>query len=261
MPSIYIRAKNKEGNWRYSRIKLGKGYKTSHLKPPFFIRPVRDGKQIWKALEATTFLGAAAEAERLDVDVKIVRADDPNRITIAAAVDRFIAHATATKKRKTVIGYKLNLAQFSESSYKQGLKYLDQITGEVIRNFRDFLMQKKYDARTQENRVITVLSLLKKNKIQTDFSIKDDLPSYEEEIAVPYPEDQLKKLFAAMVETETVNEKEYSGKGFGERIRYQFFLGTGCRDKEVTFAAWDDIDFEKKTYHVRGKSGTAFTPK
>src|SRR2546426_3407326 len=38
-----------------------------------------------------------------------------------------------------------------------------------------------------------------------------------------------------------------------EGIRYKFFLGTGCRDREVTFAAWNDIDFGKKTYHVRRK--------
>jgi len=46
-----------------------------------------------------------------------------------------------------------------------------------------------------------------------------------------------------------------------EKIRYKFFLGTACRDKEVTFAAWLDIDFEKKTYHVRGKSDVGFSPK
>src|SRR2546426_12836068 len=46
-----------------------------------------------------------------------------------------------------------------------------------------------------------------------------------------------------------------------EEIRYKFFLGTGCRDKEVTFAAWSDIDFDKKTYHVRRKEDVHFTPK
>ena len=46
-----------------------------------------------------------------------------------------------------------------------------------------------------------------------------------------------------------------------ERIRYKFFLGSGCRDKEVTFAAWSDIDFDKKTYHVRRKEDVHFTPK
>jgi hypothetical protein len=42
-----------------------------------------------------------------------------------------------------------------------------------------------------------------------------------------------------------------------EQIRYKFFLGSGCRDKEVTFAAWNGIDFDKKTYHVRRKMFTS----
>ena len=46
-----------------------------------------------------------------------------------------------------------------------------------------------------------------------------------------------------------------------EKIRHKFFLGTACRDKEVTFAAWSDIDFEKKTYHVRSKNDVGFSPK
>jgi integrase/recombinase XerD len=62
----------------------------------------------------------------------------------------------------------------------------------------------------------------------------------------PY-RDELAKLFAAM-------DAE-------EQIRYKFFLGSGCRDKEVTFAAWNDIDFDKKTYCVRRKEDVGFTPK
>ena len=46
-----------------------------------------------------------------------------------------------------------------------------------------------------------------------------------------------------------------------ETMRYKFFLGTGCRDKEVTFAAWADIDFDKKAYHIRRKEDVHFTPK
>jgi integrase len=46
-----------------------------------------------------------------------------------------------------------------------------------------------------------------------------------------------------------------------KRTLNEFFLGSGCRDKEVTFAAWNDIDFDKKTYHVRRKEDVGFTPK
>ncbi len=73
------------------------------------------------------------------------------------------------------------------------------------------------------------------------------MPTVEEEVAVPYTDEDLERLFAAMTPEES--------------IRYKFFLGTGCRDKEVTFASWQDIDWTKSTYHVRKKEDVGFTPK
>ena len=73
------------------------------------------------------------------------------------------------------------------------------------------------------------------------------MPVVETEAAVPCSEDEMKKLFREM-------DKE-------EAIRYKFFLGTACRDKEVTYAAWAGINFDKKTYTVRGKPDEGFTVK
>lgn len=87
--------------------------------------------------------------------------------------------------------------------------------GDTIRHFRDWLHNKGYDPRTQHNRVLTVLSLLKENKIQTGFSLMRDLPTYEEDPPVPFSEQDLKKLFAVMDDEDTA--------------RYKFFLGTGHR--------------------------------
>jgi integrase len=251
--SIYTRGKNEQGKWRYMRVETGRGKKTSHVQPPFFVRPFRNGKQVWHALGAQTFEAAITEATTVGVGLEAQAqgltvaelANNPNRVTLAKAVEKFVKNAEASKKRKTVNGYKLNLGQFVDSA--NGIKFLDQVKGDTIREFRDFLHDDGYDVRTQHNRIITILSLLKKNGIKTDFSMKDDLAPFQEEIATPYTEEQLKRLFAKMDEE--------------EKIRYKFFLGTGCRDKEVTFAAWDDIDFEKRTYHVRAKIDAGFSPK
>jgi len=114
-----------------------------------------------------------------------------------------------------------------------------------LTDFRDFLAGKSYEARTQHNRLMTALSLLKKNKIKTEFSLTADLPEFEEEPAVPYEPSELKKLFAAMKPEEVV--------------RYKFFLGTACREKEVTYAAWQDIDFARGIYHIRRKPDVGFS--
>src|ERR1700692_3196210 len=73
------------------------------------------------------------------------------------------------------------------------------------------------------------------------------MPIVEEEAAVPFSEKELKTLFGAMTEEETV--------------AYNFFLGSGCREKEVAYAAWGDIDFDRKTYHVSKKEDVGFTLK
>ena len=54
------------------------------------------------------------------------------------------------------------------------------------------------------------------------------------------------KLFEAMTEEEWE--------------RYAFFLSTGCREQEVMYATWDDIDFVGKTYKVEGKDDVDFAP-
>jgi len=249
--SIYVRLKNPAGKWRYVHVKTGRGRQIGDYKPPFYVRPTRDGKQTWHALGAETFRDAAAEAEKIHTGLEaqskgltVTELEDSNRISIKKAVEKFLAQATATKKRKTVLGYRLNLTNFLESTKA---KFLDEVDGDTVREFRDFLTSKGFDVRTVHNRIITVLSLLKKNKIKTDFAIKDDLAKFEDEICTAYGEEYLQKLFAAM-------DPE-------EEIRYKFFLGSGCRDKEVTFAAWDDINFEEKTYHVRPKRDVGFSPK
>ena len=242
MSSLYVREK-REGRWRYKRISTGKGKKTGHIQGPFYARPFFQGKQVWKTLLATTFEEAQEEANQLTVALEaqakgltiaeLENTRNIGRISLKSAVEKFISQAQSTKKNKTVLGYRLNLNQFVASTK---IKFLDEVSKDTLCEFRDFLLRKGYGARTQHNRIITVLSLLNDNKIETDFSLRKDLPTFQEEIAAAYTIEELKKLFDAM-------DAE-------EKIRYNFFLGTGCRDQEVTYASWPDIDFEKKTYQT-----------
>lgn len=38
-----------------------------------------------------------------------------------------------------------------------------------------------------------------------------------------------------------------------ERLTFQFFLGTGCREREVAFATWKDVDLTTGTFTVKAK--------
>ena len=252
--SLYIREKTPEGTWRYRRIKEGRGVKTGDLTGPFFTRPFIGGKQIWKTLAAQTFGEAKEEAEQLSMalDAKakgltVAEAEaltNANRIPIRTAVDTYLEQKSG-KAKKTVAQYRLTLNEFNEALGGK-VRFLDEITENVLRSYKKFMIARGYAGKTIDTRLNIVFFLLKKNGIAARIP-RDEMPVVEEEVAVPYTDEELRKLFDEMDEEET--------------IRYKFFLGTGCRDKEVTFAAWGDIDFEKKTYHIRRKEDVNFTPK
>jgi integrase len=42
---------------------------------------------------------------------------------------------------------------------------------------------------------------------------------------------------------------------------FEFFLGSGCRESEVSHACWEDVNFEAKTYTVRDHLEIRFVPK
>ncbi|MGH9725397.1 MAG: tyrosine-type recombinase/integrase, partial [Candidatus Acidiferrales bacterium] len=253
-PSLYIRAKNQQGNWRYARVKEGRGVRTGDLKPPFYARPFFEGKQVWKTLSADNFTEAKQEAEQLAVALdaqargltvaEVESLSSANRIPIKTAIETYLEQKIG-KAKKTVAQYRLTFNEFLEA-LRGKVRFLDEINENVLRSYKRHLVNKGHAGKTIGTRLNIVFFLLKKNGIKARIP-RDEMPVVEKEIAVPYTDEEVKKLFAHM------NEEE--------RARYKFFLGTGCRDKEVTYAAWNDIDFDKKTYHVRRKEDVGFTPK
>jgi integrase len=166
-------------------------------------------------------------------------------VPVKTAVETYISQKQS-KSPRTVLQYTNTLNQFLDTLRLTGVKFLDQITEDILRQHKNRLETEGYAGKTIDTRLNVVYFMLKKNAVTARLP-KDEMPVVEEEAAVPYSEDELQKLFAAMDEESL--------------IRYKFFLGTGCRDKEVTFAAWNDIDFTKREYHIRRKEDVGFTPK
>ncbi len=249
MGSIYVRGKNAAGQWSYSRAKSGKGQRTDMLRPPFYFRRSVDGKQTWMRLDVESFDAAKREADRVDetVEAQVKLAADnraANRIPIISAVTTYLDQKSG-KAAKTLAQYRLTLNEFI-AALDGKIQFLDEITEEILRSYQKFMVSKGHAAKTCDTRLNIVFFLLKKNGITARVP-RDEMPVVEEETAVPYTETELKNLFAAM------NDEE--------KLRYRFFLGSGCREREVSYAAWNDIDFDKKTYHVRRKEDDGFTPK
>lgn len=253
---VYIRRKEPGKGWRYRPVpKVG--------RPPQSDGPVkyhvrfRDaaGKYVWsqpydtveEARKAAAGLELNAKAVALGLTIEEYKdRANSNRTTIKAAIEHFVSERKKTKKKTTAAEYERNLKQF-ENALDKKVRFLDEITKDVLCDFRDFLAKNGYEPRTLFNRLMLVLMLLKANGIKTGFSLAKDLPEYEEEAAIPYEPEELQKLFAAMTEEELV--------------RYKFFHGTACREQEVMYAAWQDIDFARGLYHIRSKPDVGFTPK
>jgi integrase len=253
---VYIRRKEVGKGWRYRAVpKVGRPPQTD-ASVKYHVR-YRDaaGKYVWsqpydtleEARKASAGLELNAKAAALGLTIKeYENRANLNRTTIKAAIEQFVSDAKKTKKKTTAAEYERNLKQF-ENSLDKKIRFLDEVTKKTLGDFRDFLAADGYEPRTLHNRLLLVLMLLKANGIKTGFSLVKDLPEYEEEPAVPYEGDELKKLFAVM-----------DGE---EKMRYKFFLGTACREQEVMYASWQDIDFTRGLYHIRSKHDVGFTPK
>jgi integrase/recombinase XerD len=254
MQTIYNRIKTEHG-WRYERVEEGRGMRTGHLQPPFYVRYTSAKKQSWQRLLAKTFAEAKQEAEQLDAvadarakGLTVAEAEklsNANRITVKSAVDVYLAQK-ASKAPKTVLQYKRTLTEFLAALALSKVRFLDEINEAVLRKYKAFMEGEKYAGKTIDTRLNITYFLLKKNGVTARLP-RDEMPTVEEEAAVPYTDEEIEKLFAAMDDE--------------SRIRYKFFLATGCRDKEATFAAWKDIDFAKREFHIRRKEDVGFTPK
>lgn len=76
---------------------------------------------------------------------------------------------------------------------------------------------------------------------------RKDAPDYTETEVETYSAEELGQLFGAC--------------SAAERLVFQFFLGTGCREREVMFATWKDVDLTAGTFTVKAKPAMGFKPK
>ncbi len=248
MAKVYRREKDEAGQWKYVRVNLGAGRRAA-AAPPYYLRYMEDGRrklsQPYPTFEAVreAYLAFQKRAQLPK------QRDAAERISIRDAVDVYLEQK-ANKRPRTVRAYHQYLNQFAELC---GVHYLDEISVEIMRAYKVAL--EKLPQRggriglapaTIDTRVNIVNFMLKKNKIEARVPA-DEMPTVAAEKANPFTEQEIKKLLAAM-------DSE-------DKLLYSFFLGTGCRDQEVRFAAWKDIDFEKETFRVTRKPDAGFVPK
>ena len=251
MAAIYRRERVEGAGWRYVRVNVGPGRRGAE-KPPYYLRFTVAGKRKWSdpfptlkdAQDAADALPDVIEAQSKNLTLdELEESRNASRLLIRTAVETYLEQKKS-KAPRTVVAYRFVLNQFMSSIGK--VRFMDEITPDVLRGFKRTMEAEGFAGKTIDTRLNILYFLLKKNGVTARLP-KDEMPTIEDEPAVPFSEEELEKLLAAM------NEEE--------KIRYKFFLGTAARDREVTFAAWNDINFEKKTFTVRSKPDVGFTVK
>jgi integrase len=275
MRAIYAREKDPSGNWSNYFNVLAHGRRNGHLRGPFKINiQVTVGgkkKAKWETLRdangvpASDVETAKKLADKYDKiqdaiasGVDIPETNDGS-MKVEAAVEQYL-RLKRNKRPKTVAQYKTALVG-SELQRSRGL--LNFIPGnmtvkqlatpEMLDQVLEGFEKQGYDKKTIHTRMGVVFSLLKMESVSKQTGVM--FPSKMVSIAKPVAsrprayEDEIDSLWSKMDDD--------------EHLIFTFFLVTGCREQEVTYATWDDVDLENKIYRVTGdgKEDVDFVPK
>lgn len=255
--SIYIREQKVSTStgksyWGFEPVRLGKGRKPA--SGAFYVRHMTDrGKQQWLPA-GQTYTEAAALREKLlatkmanKSGLTVEQAEDlenVGRVTVKEAAADFLK-AKQHKAKRTLAAYRLALDGFA-ASLPARMRFVDEVTEDTVRHFVDKLTAAGFSPKTVKNRVLIVSFLLKRvgSKVKTRWA---ELPTIEKQPVRAFSQDELRTLFEA-----------FSPE---QHAVFSFFLGTGCREQEVSHAEWSDLDFPHRIFTVQAKPEWGFTPK
>jgi integrase len=253
--TVYCRQKIAGTGWRYRPLTVGRRPEAAK-SGPYFIRARNGaGKYQWvkhdteqAAAKAAKVAPVARQAQELGLTVDdLTNEANANRISIKAAVESYLQDRRFGRPR-SIAAYENAFDQLL-ANLPKGVRFIDQLaTSRVLNSYVELLREQGYSNKTLSNRMGLIFSLLKANSVEKPSKLIK-LPKVQRTRTKAYNSDELSKLFAAMT------PEEY--------LRYLFFVRTGCREQEVQYATWKDVDLKGLRFTVsgEGKSDVAFLPK
>lgn len=189
------------------------------------------------------------------------------RVRIADAVKTYMADLDASvrtkeKSKATWRAYKNAVEDFRDHC---GVEYLDQVSGAVLKAHKLWLFEniekrvrgKVHNTVAKRFRYLNAffnvqgIQMVKSRsprKGDTGLMEYGDFPREEKKDNVDkYSEDEVN----AMLEVSDVDETDF----------IQLFLRTGCRDEEVAYMKWSDVDWKRKQIVVSEKTEYDWRPK
>lgn len=256
MAAVYARFQN-NGVWKYQKI--GRGRPPKDAK--FHIRFTdAQGKRRWsqpyntpqEAQENAAGVKVATQAAAQGLTVSEYQdVTNAGRTSIKIAIEKFLK-LHRNDRPKTIAQY-TGVLNHLLANLPHGVKFIKELaTSNALDAYLQVLEGEDYAKKTINTRMGVVFSLLKDNKQETGVEYPSQLVSLPEPVQArpkAYSNEDIVKLFSTMTDE--------------EKVRYIFFLHTGCREQEVMYATWDDIDFKQRKFHVTGdgKQDVNFVPK
>ncbi|MCU1308381.1 MAG: integrase family protein [Acidobacteriaceae bacterium] len=209
----------------------------------FCLRYSAGGKRRWETLNVnglTAALAARATKEAALLSVPMTPSRPAKRINVDDAISGYLRTVAATLAHKTWLAYSLALTEFRKACTKEWLDQIDRsdLTALVMAQKQD-----GQDDRTVANRVSGVVTFLRAHGNVT-VTLR---PKYTEKKVKAYSVEELRGLNTASTDEEL-------------QI-WQFFLGTGFREDEVSHSCDTDVDFKLKTISVLEKRKWNWKPK
>jgi integrase len=257
------------GNARLKPL-IGKSKKREFPCPGgvYYIRWYEGRKQHWKKVgpDPTQALLAQTRQERVlsGESVPSEQRSPVDRPTVSEAVESFLSERSTQTDARGLKRWRWELELFQTVC---GTRYLSDVNrADIFKLITHYQKKLKSSPRTVFNRTQALGTFLSSvgHKVEFKFRVVGhrkggDIPKYTDPEVDYYSQDELDKFFAACDDE--------------ERIRYQFFMRTGCREREVMFATWADVHFaeqdddkagneqEASTYTVNEKPKMGFTIK
>jgi integrase len=201
------------------------------------------------------FATAAEEARLKAIEVEALKAGimsrplqpatiNPNSITLAAAVDQYLAMVEAHRSHRTYISYRYTLKELLVPSYKKSS--VEQVAREDILTFMTHCYQLGLGHRTVYDKLVVVLQFFKRHR-KSGLIASSDWPKYVETIRPIYEREEIHTML-----------NQATGD---EAIFLKFMLGSGFRDQEAQHVCWRDLDFLHSQVRVTAKAVWDFRPK
>ena len=273
---LLARVKNEKGEYPFLPVEIKRGQPVSVENTMGYylrysenkkrvVRPV--GVNIDQAFVAYQNKEMAFTRSRNGL-LPVAPAEQPQgRVLIADTVSKYIADLEASvmtgeKSRSTLTAYKTAVEDFRDHC---GIQYMSQITEDILREHKAWLFQ-NIEKRAHGKKINTIANrfrflsvFLAKNGIQMskakqprpdDKGLLDwsDVPhETKREHVNKYSEDEINALLSAA--------------DIDDADLIQTFLRTGCRDEEIVYLHWSNVDFKRQQIKISEKSKYGWRPK